>query len=44
MSYEDEKLLLIIKRIISNGNDAEVRRNPDGTFKVLEVKKNKVLG
>lgn len=37
----DKKILEAIKRIvIKNGNNAEVRRKPDGTLVVYEVKKN----
>lgn len=39
----DEKILDAIKRILSRGNNAEIRRSPSGTIMVYEVKKNKVV-
>lgn len=32
-----------VKKVIERGNNAEIRKNPDGTWVVYEVKKNKVV-
>lgn len=38
---EDQKVLEAIKKIVlSNGNNAEVRKKPDGSLVVYEVKKH----
>ena len=39
----EKELYTAINKILSRGNNAEVRRKPDGTWQVLEVKKNIVL-
>ena len=36
----DENVMRAIKEIIQRGNDAEVRREKDGSVKVFEVKKH----
>ncbi len=38
---DDKKIMEAIRKIvIKNGNNAEVRKKPDGTLVVYEVKKN----
>lgn len=36
----DEELIKAIKKCIQNGNNAEVRKKPDGSIAVYEVKKH----
>lgn len=40
---DDKKLIDAIKRILANGNNAEVRKSSNGSIVVFEVKKNKVV-
>lgn len=40
----EEKVIKALRKIASRGNDAEVRTTKNGEFKVLEVKKNIVVG
>lgn len=41
VNMEDKKVLEAIKKIVlSNGNNAEVRKKPDGSLVVYEVKKH----
>lgn len=40
IAQSDITVLAKIKRITSNGNDAEVRRKKDGSLAVYEVKKS----
>ena len=40
MSKEEERIIAIIRKIVDAGNNAEVRKNKDGTWKVYEVKKS----
>lgn len=39
---DKEKLYNAVMRIIKNGNNAEIRKKPDGSIQVLEVKKHTV--
>ena len=39
----DKKLIDAIKRILANGNNVEIRKSPNGSIVVFEVKKNKVI-
>jgi len=39
---ENKRICTMIRKIISRGNDAEVKRKGDGSITVYEVKKNKV--
>lgn len=39
-SPDDKQLLRAIKLITGRGNDAEIRRKPDGSLSVYEIKKN----
>lgn len=32
-----------VKKVIDRGNNVEIRKKPDGTWAVYEVKKNKVV-
>ena len=43
MTREDERIIEAIRRIVNSGNNAEVRKNKDGSLKVFEVKKHIVL-
>ena len=38
--HSDEELIKAIKKCIQNGNNAEVRKKPDGSIAVYEVKKH----
>ncbi len=40
MTAEDEKIVVLLHKICSRGNSAEVKQNKDGTLKVYEIKKN----
>lgn len=40
MDENDRKVIEAIKQIISNGNNAEVKKRRDGSLVVYEVKKN----
>ena len=37
---DKEKLFELITKAIDRGNNVEIRKKPDGTWQVLEVKKN----
>lgn len=40
MSVEDKKVMEAIRKIVDKGNNAEVKKNKDGTLKVFEVQKH----
>ena len=40
MDGNDEKLMKAIREVIARGHNAEVRKKPDGTLVVYEIKKN----
>lgn len=40
MSNEEERIIEIIRRIVNAGNNAEIKRNKEGTWNVYEVKKS----
>lgn len=40
ISAEDTAALTAIRKIISKGNNVEVKQMPDGKLKIYEVKKN----
>lgn len=40
MLENDKKVLEAIKKIVNKGNNAEVKRQKDGTLVVYEIKKN----
>lgn len=40
MGENDKKVLEAIKKIVNKGNNAEVKRQKDGTLVVYEIKKN----
>ncbi len=40
MGENDRKVLEAIKKIVNKGNNAEVKRQKDGTLVVYEIKKN----
>lgn len=45
MTKKDEKLIKEIYRITDKGNNAEVKRNTDGSYSVYDVsKKKKTVG
>lgn len=39
---DEKRLFEIVKRILAAGNNVEIRKRPDGTWQVLEVKKHTV--
>lgn len=39
MNEEDKKAIAIIHSILDKGNNAEIKKNKDGSLKVYEVKK-----
>ena len=39
MSVEDKKIIDAIYKIVDRGGSAEIKKNTDGSIKVLEVKK-----
>ena len=39
---DEKKLYELIKKVLDEGCNAEVSKNPDGTWRVYKVKKNKV--
>ena len=46
MALTENEIMVIdaLRKIAKRGNDAEVRTNQNGEFKVLEVKTNIVVG
>ena len=44
LSDNEKKVIEALRKIASRGNDAEVRTAKNGKFKVLEVKKNIIVG
>jgi hypothetical protein len=38
----EKEILSIVKEITARGNNAEIKKNVDGSFTVYEVKKKKV--
>ena len=44
LSDNEKKVIEALRKIASHGNDAEVRTAKNGEFKVLEVKKNIIVG
>lgn len=42
MTKKEEELVREINRIADKGNNAEVKRNKDGSYSVYDVKKKKV--
>jgi len=44
LTENEKKVIEALRKIASRGNDAEVRTNKNGQYKVLEVKKNIVVG
>lgn len=40
MSKQEERIIELIRKIVDAGNNAEIRKNKDGTWKVYEVKKS----
>lgn len=44
LSDNEKKVIEALRKIASRGNDAEVRTAKNGEFKVLEVKKNIIVG
>ena len=44
MCNEDRIVMEAIRKICAKGNDAEIRRNKDGSLKVFEIKKNIAVG
>lgn len=44
LSENEKKVIEALRKIASRGNDAEVRTTKNGEYKVLEVKKNIIVG
>lgn len=44
LSYNEKNVIEALRKIALRGNDAEVRTAKNGEFKVLEVKKNIIVG
>lgn len=44
MNKEDERLVMEIKSIVAQGNNAEVKGTKDGKLSVYEVRKKKRVG
>lgn len=41
---EDKKIIETVRAIVERGNNAEVKKNKDGSLKVFEVKKKIAVG
>lgn len=41
---EDKKIIETVRAIVDRGNNAEVKKNKDGSLKVFEVKKKIAVG
>ena len=44
LTENEKKVIEALRKIAKRGNDAEIRPTQNGEFKVLEVKKNIVVG
>ena len=44
LTENEKKVIEALRKIATRGNDAEVRTTKTGEFKVIEVKKNIVVG
>ena len=40
MVKDEQRIIEVIRGIVNSGNNAEVRKNKDGTWNVYEVKKS----
>ena len=43
LTCDDRIIMNKIRKIISKGNDAEIKGNRDGTLCVLEIKKTRIV-
>lgn len=41
---EDKRIIKTVRAIVDRGNNAEIKKNKDGTLKVFEVKKKIAAG
>ena len=41
---EDKKIIETVRAIVGRGNNAEIKKNKDGSLKVFEVKKKIAAG
>ena len=44
LSDNEVKIILTLRKILERGNDAELRNKSDGTYKVFEVERKKIVG
>ena len=44
LNENEKEVVIALRKISKRGNDAEVRTTSNGKFKVIEVKKNIVVG
>ena len=44
LSDKEVKMIIALRKILERGTDAELRNKNDGTYKVFEVDRKKIIG
>ncbi len=44
LSDNEVKIIMTLRKILERGNDVELRNKNDGTYKIFEVDRKKIVG